>query len=167
VRAYLHISILSLGLTVLGCGDYSSHKQLSKSPEPSARVDKVTLLSMPAPMNMDHTSGADGIRVQVWMFRRSSPEPVLTNGTLQFLLFEQSIQARQLQSLKPFLRWTFSGDKLDRHCVRSRYGWGYQADLKWGDKLPRSNVVSLAVAHRSADGRRMLYSEPVVIPLRR
>ena len=130
-------------------------------------MDKVSLLSLPAPINMDQVPGPDGVRVQVWLFQYSRPEPVLTNGTLQFLLFEQSVQEQQLHTLKPYLAWTFSGDKLDRHAVRSRYGWGYQTDLRWGSKPPSSNVVSFAVAHRSADGRRLLYSKPVIIAVRR
>jgi len=157
---------LACALGAAGCVENSAHKRLTSPPEPVARVDKVSLLSMPSPINMDNVPGPDGVRVQVWLFQYSRQEPVLTNGTLQFMLFEQSVQQQQLHSLEPYLRWTFSGDKLDRHAVRGRYGWGYQVDLRWGSKPPRSNVASLAVAYRSADGRKLLYSEPVIIPLR-
>ena len=133
-------------------------------PVPVARVDKVNLLSHPAPVNFDELPGPDGFKVQVFMFQNSKPEPVLVTGTVQFLLFEKNVTAEEMSSLEPCLVWTYSGDKLTQHAVRSRIGWGYAANLRWGTHKPTSTSVSLAALYRSPDGRAV-YSEPVVIPM--
>lgn len=133
-------------------------------PKPVTRVDEVGLLSHPTPIDFDQVPGPDGLKVEVFLFQADRPQPVLVNGTVQFLLFERNVAFREVQTLKPYLVWTFSGAKLARHAVRSRLGWGYAADLRWGSRTPRAGSASLAAIYRSPDGRRV-YSTPVTIQI--
>jgi hypothetical protein len=164
VKTWIHISLV-VSTVLVGCAADPGARRLTEPPRAVERVDKVTLLSLQTAISLDHNPGPDGVRVQAHLFRTDRPEPVLVNGKLQFLLYENRVTPGELHAATPHLVWTFSGAKLERHRTRTLVGWGYAAELRWGTRRPNSKTISLAVRYIPERGTAV-YSSPVVISMR-
>jgi len=157
--------LLVLPAVVSGCVDPNGSASLARSSAGSvADVDNVTVMSMPAAVNLDDAPEADGVRLQVLLFQLAKPQPVKVAGTLRFLLYEKRISPDEVRTRKPSLVWTYSGQKLARHVSKTRVGWGYAMELRWGSRRPTSRLVSVVAEYQSPRGKS-IYSRPVTIPL--
>ena len=164
VKTSAHILLVAC-IALAGCAVEGGPGSMRVSPRPVTRVDKVALLSLPTAINLDHIPGPDGVRVQALLFQIDRPEPVLVNGKLQFLLYDERVTPERLHTLKAYLVWTYSGAKLERHETRTLLGWGYAAELRWGSRPPRSRTISLAARYVPKRGPSV-YSRPVLISMR-
>jgi len=164
VKALLHILLLGC-IAMIGCATERGSIKMLEPPRPVDLVDRVTLMSLPTAVNLDQDPGPDAVMVQAHLFKNNQPAPVLVNGKLQFLLYENRVTRSELHALSPHLVWTYSGAKLERHKTQTWVGWGYSAKLRWGSKPPTSKAVSLAARYISDRGA-VVYSSPVVISMR-
>ena len=149
---------------LVGCAMGPGRKKLNRPPEPVASVDRITILSLPAAINLDNVPGADGLRVKVYLFQLAQPKPVIAAGTLEFLLYENKINRSDLHTKRPLKVWSFPAEKLRMYLVPSMVGWCYAMELRWGVEAPKADSISLAARYDSPNGRT-IYSTPVVIAM--
>lgn len=134
----------------------------AKPPAPVSRVDVVVAEAVPMAVSWDERPGPDGVRVRVTMFRTDLPQPVIGEGSLEFLLFAGQAGGIDPTSAEPFRSWRFSCQELRPSLARSIVGWGYSVSLGWGDRPPRTPTVSLFVRYIPLQGDPV-WSKPVSI----
>ncbi|MHC4293981.1 MAG: hypothetical protein ACYSTL_00175 [Planctomycetota bacterium] len=156
--------ILVLGL-VAGCAQQSDRKG-AYPPKSVAKVDKITIFSMPTAINLDNVPGPDALRVRVYLFQLARPEPVTVKGAMEFLLYEGRVSLSDLHTQVPYHVWRLDGERMNRYLSRGMAGWGYSMELRWAGHPPKSNVISLAVRYQPPEGESV-YSIPSVISIGR
>lgn len=131
-----------------------------------SHVDKIMLMSSPAPINWDSRPGPDGLQARVILFQIDQDLPVLlAAGTLEFLLFSDRVSDEDILTGKPVLKWAFPADRLAEHRTHGRIGWEYKFRLPWAGKPPKCLTATLIARYASPDGEP-IYSKPIVIGMK-
>ena len=137
------------------------------TPAGVSHVDKVMLMTSPAPINWDALPGADGFQARVLLFQVDQDSPVLlAAGTLEFLLFPDHVSDDELVKGKPFLKWAFPADVLAGHRAQGRAGWIYNFRLPWGTDRPKCAIVTLVARFVPPDDGQPVYSKPILVPMK-
>jgi hypothetical protein len=162
VKHLLRVCVLAaLAAAASGC------PQPNEMPPRGAQVDQITLLALPTALNWDGRPGPDGVQTVVHLFQQAAPQPVLINGTLEFLLYEGRVSRDELSAAKPFHVWPFTAAQLEPYVGRSKVGWGYALRLPWGPTMPRSSSVTLAARYTPPGaGAPTVYSAPTTIAMK-
>ena len=153
-----------------GCGGPASGaKELkSVSPTPPWPVDAVDRVDFwaapPAAINWDQVPGPDGINARVFLFKADRPDTVLAKGTLEFMMYAGRVRRGTAAPAEPLRVWTFAGDELPAHRVRSLVGWGYATQLGWGEDVPTAAVITLSARYQPVNGP-VVYSAPISISM--
>jgi len=161
-RLVIALTIAACGAA--GCGQAPAHRRLARPPKPVQTVDKVTILTLPAAVNLDDEPGPDGIRIKAMLFQKSNPRPVTVAGQLDFLLYDRKVSIGELYTERPFHVWSFPAEKLSPYLTRNIVGWGYAMELRWGKHGPKGAVISVAARYTPPDGPAV-YSSPVVLSI--
>jgi hypothetical protein len=154
-----------IAATVLGgCGP--ARRGVSQTPpKPVTRVDAIDLWAVPpAAINWDDMPGPDGIQVNVFLYQADRAEPVLIKGTVEFIMYEGRRPREGLETTRPFRTWKYTEQELATREIRGPAGWGYAAQLGWGNDVPKSAVVTLMVRYVPPQGPSVS-SMPIVIPI--
>jgi hypothetical protein len=160
MRNTFAILVCLAGLALAGCTPPAP-----RPPAPTVRVDNITMLAMPALVNLDGLPGPDGLRVDaLYFFRADKPEPLPIAGTLEFRLYEGVVRRSNLGEATPLHTWRFSGERLQRSLRLKGVGWGYQMILPWEDDGPSPAASSVTLVSRySHPEARPVWSEPTSI----
>lgn len=158
--------VIAVALAALaGCGPPNAQWGGQSPPRPADIVDRIEILSLPVAINLDNVQGADGVRLQVYLFQYAQAEPVTAAGTLEFLLFDRKLGSGEAYAAEPFHAWSFQGETLAKYLARSMIGWNYSVELRWGDdKRPASATVTVLVRYTPPAGQPV-YSSPVMISM--
>jgi hypothetical protein len=146
--------------TISACQSASQRQAVA-----AGEVHKVLLFTSPAPVNLDKTPGADGIKVKVYVFPRSDAKPVaIGDGVLEVLLYDgdDGGVVGDVEQ-EPFQVWSFPSDELALRATRSMVGIGYPLVLRWNDRGPEGRIRLIARV-RDADGD-VVYSRPVSVSM--
>lgn len=157
--------LLMVAATVLGgCGP--ARRGVSQTPpKPVDRVDAIDLWAVPpAAINWDDMPGPDGIQVNVFLYQADRAEPVLIKGTVEFIMYEGRRPREGLETTTPFRTWKYTEQELATREMRGPAGWGYAAQLGWGNDVPKSAVITLMVRYLPPQGPSVS-SMPIVIPI--
>jgi len=131
-----------------------------------AQIDKIELWMTPGtPVNWDDQPGPDGFQVQVRFYRLppSAPLPLTVQGTVEFLMFDESVAEPEIRTLKPARTWSFSGPTLQECLARSIVGWGYAMRLPW-ETPPAARIVTLAAVYHPPQGPAV-WSAPIHVAM--
>jgi hypothetical protein len=108
------------------------------------RPDAISLYALPVAINLDNQPGADGLRISLYAFRRTQPEPItLDSGRLEVRLYEGRLSGQELAETEPVQVWSFSAPQLRTHVKRTAAGPGYVLDLSWAPRPPAARVITL------------------------
>jgi len=146
-----------------GCNG-RAHEVPSAPPAPVDRADALHVQCSHAPVNWDGQGGPDGVLVLVHLFRQSESLPVTVRGLLSFDLYEGVVGPAEIAKARPIRSWRYRGDQLRALLTRTVWGWGYTAQLGWGEAVPRTSSVTLLARYLPADGEPIV-AEPIVIPM--
>jgi len=150
-RATLAGLIVGGLLAAGGCGP--AHVPM-RPPPPVDAVGYMLMPTYPIPVNWDGRAGADGLAVQVYLFRPPAGSlPLTVTGTLEFALYEGKPAPEELERIEPLRRWRFAGEARDACRVRSAYGWGYAMRLPWGNEPPATSSVTLTARYVPPEGK--------------
>lgn len=125
-------------------------------------VDVVAGMEMqvnPSPVDWRGDPRADGIEVQIRLYREKPVQAVTVTGTLELLLYQGVVPARKIAQLKPLRTWSFSGAPLRKHARPDMTGCHYVLQLDWGTEAPPAGDLTIIARYRPPEGR-WLYSEP-------
>jgi len=170
MRPGLGLVFLCAACLAAGCtGPPPGAKELksisTKPPPPVDRADRVDFWAAPpAAINWDEIPGPDGVQARVFLFQLERPESVLVNGALEFMMYAGRVRQGDAPPTEPLKVWNFTGDDLAARRIRSMVGWGYAAQLGWGEDVPTAPVITLQVRYQSPTGPT-IYSAPISIPM--
>ena len=140
-------------LALVGC---------QSGPDFNGEVEKVVLLSSPAPIDVDGRPGADGFLVKIYAFSRGVARPVsIQHGSVEFQLYSRGKDRKKDDD--PLKIWSFEADDLASYRTESMVGVGYSLILRWGDAAP-SGAVEI-VARLKRESGELVYSRPVSLAL--
>jgi len=134
-------------LLLLGC--VSDPTPLKKKPVnlplPSRySIDELHLLTMPAALNLDQTSGPDAFAVKVYAGSLSYPKPVpIREGTLEILMFDGVLKSGETASVKPLKIWQYTVAELKAHAFNTSIGICYQFTPQWGTNAPQQDRITI------------------------
>lgn len=131
----------------------------SQSPSPS--IDKVELAAIPTVLNLDDQPGADGVQVQLRLWRAEQPlAALLERGVVEFVMYDGKVPPAQLHAAKPHQVWSYSAQQLKAFSRRTLTGAAYSLALTWGDRSPQSSTLTLTARILRPDAAP-LYAEPL------
>lgn len=128
---------------------------------PLPRVDKMELESFPSAVNLDDQPGPDGVSLKLRLYNLDVPLAfALTQGEIEFVLYEGSVKETEIGGAEPFYVWKFSSAQIAQSGRKTVVGWQYALSLNWLTKVPTTSVVTLvARIPRPNDGP--IYARPV------
>lgn len=128
---------------------------------PLPRVDKMELESFPSAVNLDEVPGPDGVSLKLRLYNLDTPLAfALTQGDLEFVLYEGSIKETEIGAATPFHIWRFSAKQIGQSGRKTIVGWQYAMSLNWDTHVPTSSTVTL-VARIPRPGEGPIYAKPV------
>lgn len=162
--------LLSLALTLTGCVTVNeSGRTIQPMPEPAARVDRLSVLTSPAPINLDDQPGADGMEIHLYMYKTEPPDRVLpaapTDGHVEIFLYDGRAQISDIDRRTALKQWTFTAEQLQRFRARDVLGINYAMQLAWGDNHPQAKSITLIIRYVDPTGR-IVYAAPTHLAIR-
>lgn len=133
--------------------------------KPLPRVDKIELESFPSAVNLDDQPGPDGVSLKVRLYNLDVPLAfALTQGEIEFVLYEGSVKEAEIGGAEPFYIWKFSAAQIGQSGRKTVVGWQYALSLNWLTSVPSTSVVTLvARIPRPDDGP--IYARPVLLTM--
>ena len=128
---------------------------------PLPRVDKIELESFPSAVNLDEVPGPDGVSLKLRLYSLDTPLAfALSQGDMEFVLYEGSIKEAEIGAAVPFHIWRFSAKQISQSGRKTIVGWQYAMSLNWDTNVPTSSTVTL-VARIPRPGTGPIYAKPV------
>lgn len=128
---------------------------------PLPRVDKMELESFPSAAQLDDKPGPDGVTLKLRLYSLDTPLAfALTQGEIEFVIYEGSIRENEISGATPFHIWRFSAKQMAQSGRKSIVGWHYAMSLLWGDHVPGSSTITLVVRIPRPEGGP-IYAKPV------
>ena len=129
-------------------------------------VDAIELYVLPVVLDWDKVPGPDGVQARVMLFRFSEAPPVrLTQGTLDFLLYEGRLRADDLATATVFHTWSYTPAEIAPSLERNIVGDGYTLRLGWGAHVPTGDFVTLVARYVPLTGAPVR-SAPVTLVMK-
>ena len=163
-RANLLGAVAALAAALAGCNGGAATVSATP-PRAVDEVDDILILAGPTATNWDNRPGADGLDVNVYLYRYARDLPVIVKGTLEFTLYEGVVRSEDLAEARHFRKWRFDADSLKQCMGHSQAGWGYRIRLSWSPAVPATTSVTLASRYVSRGGR-IAYARPITIATR-
>lgn len=133
----------------------------SSAVTPLPRVDKMELESFPSAVNLDDLPGPDGVSLKLRLYNLDVPLAfALTQGEIEFVLYEGSIKEAEIGGAEPFYIWKFSSEQIAQSGRKTVVGWQYALSLNWLTTVPKTSVVTLVARIPRPDGGP-IYARPV------
>ncbi len=128
---------------------------------PLPRVDKMELESFPSAVNLDDVPGPDGVSLKLRLYNLDTPLAfALTQGDMEFVLYEGSIRETEIGGATPFHIWRFTARQIGQSGRKTIVGWQYAMSLNWETNVPTTSTVTL-VARIPRPGAGPIYAKPV------
>lgn len=153
-------------LTGLAAGCAPTHTK-PKTPPPirSDAVDAIELFaSPPSALKWSGNPGLDGVQVITRFYQLAQPQPVIVEGTVEFLMFEGTMKPEELNNSKPIQTWEYPPAQLPQYVFRTYGMIGYGFRLGW-TRTPKASAVTVVCRYRRPSGETVL-SQPIVIPVK-
>lgn len=105
---------------------------------------EIHLYGVPASLNLDGVPGPDGFSVRIYASRSDRAKGLVVNsGAIEILMFDGV--TREFSETNVLKNWRFTPKELPAHEMQTSLGHGYQFVLRWEDKKPaRENITVLA-----------------------
>jgi hypothetical protein len=131
----------------------------------SARVDEISLVTMPAPVNLESLPGLDGVAVKVYAvdYKLSRTQPI-RSGSLAILMYDGLVRGGGDETNKCRHQWTFAAQELPPFAMTTSIGTGYSFRLGWGKDTPQQERITLVARYQPPKGRPV-YSAPSYLPV--
>jgi hypothetical protein len=116
-------------------------------------VEQLHLLTGPAALDLDQVPGPDGFAARVYASSgQTSATVVLSQGTLEILMFDGLLKDTNAAAATPLRVWTFPAGQLRKYEQRTSVGVAYVLTLLWGESRPTQSRVTVAARYLPAKG---------------
>lgn len=117
---------------------------------------------MPLALNLDDVPGPDGFAVRIFYSRTTRARGIpITSGTVEILMFDGVLMDAALGGTAaalpvPLRVWPFTAEQLKPFSTRTSLGIGYQFVLRWDDKKPTGDHLTVVARYLPSRGPALL-----------
>jgi hypothetical protein len=125
---------------------------------------EIHLYGVPATLNLDGAPGPDGFSVRIYASRSDRAKGLVVNsGAIEVLMFDGV--TREFNETNILKSWRFTPKELPEHEMETSLGHGYQFVLRWEDKKPAHENITVLARYLPKSGAPV-YSAPSSISAR-
>jgi len=153
--------VLAPLLCLVGC----TTKRAPAGPS-HGKIEQIHLFLTSVALSMNGKVGSEGFGARIYASLHESTAIVpVTEGTVEFLLFDGVVIGDGVKTNTPLKKWSFSQSDLRRYAQPTAVGMSYQLALLWGETRPVRPRVTVVVRYFPSPGSTPIYSAPGSIPV--